>query len=101
MRGFPVSWVLREKWRVDDPLGIILAEADRLAAVRMLRESGVLHTLADFKALGGLAFKLRDGFVNVGGHGTRVSGLKFQVSSWETLQIKSGVPVRGRRVGKG
>ena len=43
--------------------------ADRLAAVRMLRERGVLHALADLKALGGFAFKLGNGFVNVGGHG--------------------------------
>ena len=43
--------------------------ADWLAAVRVLREGGVLHALADFKALGGFAFKLGDGFVNVGGHG--------------------------------
>ena len=43
--------------------------AHGLAAVGVLREGGVLHALADFKALGGLAFKLGDGFVNVGGHG--------------------------------
>jgi hypothetical protein len=43
--------------------------ADWLATVRMLRECVIFHALTDFKALGGFAFKLGDGFVNVGGHG--------------------------------
>jgi hypothetical protein len=35
----------------------------------MLGEGRVLDALADLEALGWIAFKLGDGFVNVGGHG--------------------------------
>lgn len=50
--------------------------AHRLAAVRMLRQCGVLHALANLKTLRLVAFKLGDGFVNVGGHGNGKRGVK-------------------------
>jgi hypothetical protein len=46
--------------------------ADGGATIRMPRERRILHVLAHFKTLWLLAFKLGDGFVNVGGHGEGV-----------------------------
>jgi hypothetical protein len=60
--------------------------ADRLATVGMLRECGVLHALAYFKALRRFAFKLGDGFVNVGGHDQQGWGSKYECRMNEAAQ---------------
>lgn len=62
--------------------------AHGLSTIRMLRQSTVFHALFDLKALGLVAFKLWDRFVNVGRHKTSQAKVTLrQCQRWSSSHL--------------